>query len=234
MAGGAAPAREGNGAAAPKARPRGRYLAHEVARLAGVSGNTVGQWARRGYIRSSQSSREPLVYSYEDIAEALVVHELLDRGVPHGAIRQAIAALRARHGGDWPLTDAQLATVPSRDGRPERSRVVAELSGAVYDIGELGWQQIGGEHLERIVGPLERGGWAARELGNLRHVEVHPDRLSGRPTLRGRRLAAQDVAELAVGCDGVELLRQDYGVSDDEIEDARRWWTTVQELEAAA
>ena len=60
-------------------KPLGYYLAHEVGWLAGVSGDRIGQWARRGYIRSSVSSVVPLVYSYQDVAEAMVVHELIRR-----------------------------------------------------------------------------------------------------------------------------------------------------------
>src|SRR2546430_17543574 len=52
--------------------PRGQYLAHEVGRLAGVSGPQVGQWARNGYIRSSQSDGLPRIYSFQDVAEAMV------------------------------------------------------------------------------------------------------------------------------------------------------------------
>ncbi len=52
--------------------PRGQFLSHVVGPLAGVSGQTIGQWARRGYIRSSQSSDAPRVYSYQDVAEAMV------------------------------------------------------------------------------------------------------------------------------------------------------------------
>lgn len=62
--------------------PRGYYLAHEVGWLAGVSGDRIGQWARRGYIRSSVSSVVPRVYSFQDVAEAMVVHELLLRRHP--------------------------------------------------------------------------------------------------------------------------------------------------------
>src|SRR5918997_264882 len=62
----------------PKAH--GEFLAGDVGELAGVTGNTVGQWARRGLIDSSQSDGEPRVYSVEDINEASVVAELLARG----------------------------------------------------------------------------------------------------------------------------------------------------------
>lgn len=70
--------------------PRGDYLAHEVGQLAGVSGHTVGQWARNGYIRPSQSVGPPHVYSFQDVAEAILVHELLDRGVPYEDIKATI------------------------------------------------------------------------------------------------------------------------------------------------
>src|SRR3954447_8452584 len=88
-------------------QPHGRLLAGEVGALAGVSGTTIGQWARRGYIRSSQSSDEPRVYSVEDVAEAAIVSELLERGVTHGEIRSAVERLGGR---GWPLSEAHLET----------------------------------------------------------------------------------------------------------------------------
>ena len=84
--------------------PRGHYLAHEVGRLAGVSGQTVGAWARRGYIRSSQSDGPPRIYSYQDVAEAMIVHELLNRGIAYLRIKETIQSLRDGSGNAWPLT----------------------------------------------------------------------------------------------------------------------------------
>src|SRR5689334_7979997 len=49
-------------------RVHGHFLAGEVGEMAGVSGNTIGQWARWGYIRASQSAGDPHVYSVEDVA----------------------------------------------------------------------------------------------------------------------------------------------------------------------
>lgn len=208
--------------------PRGHYLAHEVGRLAGVSGQTIGQWARRGYIRSSQSTGLPRVYSYQDVAEAMVVHELLDRGVAHRQVKAAIESLRKRWGHDWPLTHAPLATV----GR----RLVAEADQARYAVGERGWHQtiVEDRDLERIASDLRRGGWAARELPELEHIEVDPDRLSGRPVIRGTRVPAELVAELAEQTGGREELREGYGVEDAEIDDAVRWWRVVRAYDEAA
>ena len=70
-------------------RAHGSFLAGEVGELAGVSGNTIGQWARWGYIRASQSGGDPHVYSVEDIAEASVVAELIGRGVRHADVHRA-------------------------------------------------------------------------------------------------------------------------------------------------
>src|SRR3954454_11768691 len=91
-----------------RARPHGRLLAREAGALAGVSGTTVGQWARWGLIRSSQSDAEPRVYSVEDAAEAVIVAELLERGVAHTDIHAAIGRLSGY--GPWPLSEARLAT----------------------------------------------------------------------------------------------------------------------------
>lgn len=111
------------------------YLAHEAGRLAGVPGDRVGQWARWGHIAASISTGEPHLYSWEDVAEALAVHELLERGVRLAAVRATVDRLGgpSRH----PLTTAGLEAVgllPLDGHRP-----AAEV--------------------------LRSGGWAARRLG---------------------------------------------------------------------
>ena len=88
--------------------------------------------------------------------------------------------------------------------------------------------------LVAIADDLSRGGWAARELPDLRFIEVDPDRLSGRPTIRGRRVAAELVAETAAESDGIETLRDGYGLTDEEITDAVRWWAQVRRYQEAA
>jgi DNA-binding transcriptional MerR regulator len=119
-------------------RPHGRFLAGEAADLVGVSGTTIGQWARRGYIRASRSTGDPHVYSLEDVAEAWVVHALLERGVGHAEVRHTIAALADQ--GPWPLLAAPLATTDGEgDGRP---RVVLCEAGGAYALEGRGWQRL--------------------------------------------------------------------------------------------
>lgn len=103
--------------------------------LTGVSGTTIGQWARRGHIRASISAGDPHVYSGEDLGEALVVAGLLDRGVS----RAALHALRDRldPGARWPLASARLGT--TRPGRP----AIALLEDEQWLVlGPRGWQAI--------------------------------------------------------------------------------------------
>ena len=105
--------------------------------MAGVSGTTIGQWARWGYIRSSLSQDEPRVYSVEDVAEAAVVRALLERGIRHAEIRRALAHLERY--GTWPLSQAPLAT--TRDG--PRAHLVLRDDDGVYALTSRGWQLMG-------------------------------------------------------------------------------------------
>ena len=117
-------------------KPHGHFLAGEAGELAGVSGNTIGQWARWGYIRASQSGGDPHVYSVEDVAEAAIVHDLLERGVRHADIRRAVAKLGDY--GEWPLSEARLATTVG-NGRPQL--VLREPDG-VFALTARGWQRL--------------------------------------------------------------------------------------------
>ena len=117
-------------------RPHGRFLAGEAGDLVGVSGTTIGQWARRGYIRASRSTGDPHVYCLEDVAEAWVVHALLARGVGHAAVRRVIAALDGKR--RWPLLGVPLATTDG-DAPP---RVVLCSPDGVYALSVRGWQRL--------------------------------------------------------------------------------------------
>jgi DNA-binding transcriptional MerR regulator len=122
-------------------RAHGSLLAADVGELVGVSGTTIGQWARRGYIRSSQSDADPRVYSVEDVAEASIVRQLLVRGVRRPELRRAISRLRMHSGRPWPLTDARLATT-SGDGRSGRVRVLLHEDGGWLELTARGWQRV--------------------------------------------------------------------------------------------
>jgi len=114
------------------AKVHGHLSAGDAGELVGVTGNTIGQWARWGYIRASQSAGDPHVYSVEDVTEAAMVHTLLERGVSHMMVRRAIAHLGEY--GKWPLSEAPLAVA---DGRI----VLNEREGA-FALSPRGWQRM--------------------------------------------------------------------------------------------
>ncbi len=212
--------------------PVGHYLAYEVGQLAGVSGGRIGQWARHGYICSSQSEGPPRIYSYQDVAEAMVVHALIQDGMSLRNIRTAVQNLRDEFG-PWPLQDAPLYAESDRrillmDSGELFEADTAKMpgSGVIYQTVE--------RNLKQIAADLRRGGWAARELPDLEHIEVNPKRLSGRPTIRGRRIPARFVAETARTAGGRDLLQADFDLEPAQIDDAVSWLESVDVYLAAA
>lgn len=79
---------------------------------------------------------------------------------------------------------------------------------------------------------LGRGGWVALRTPRT-HIQVDPDRLSGRPTIRDRRLPTTMVAEIARETEGRALLRREFGLSDEEIDEAIGYERDVEKALAA-
>lgn len=123
------------------ASAHGELSAGDVGALAGVSGTAVGQWARWGYIRASVRQEEPYVYGVEDVGEAAIVAELLRRGVSHRDVHRAVERLGGY--GDWPLSEARLATTPENG----RTRIALHEAGEWLVLGPRGWQAIADGHV---------------------------------------------------------------------------------------
>ncbi len=204
--------------------------------LAGVSGNTIGQWNRRGYIRASQQrTHYPHEYAYQDVGEAMIVHDLLEHGVPRDEIRASISVLRDDFSYDWPLSAVDLLITDY--GSPEGVRgLVVRDGGVPYDVTQhkYAWQSVlDPENVSKVALELTRGGWAARELPDLKHIEVNPYRLSGRPAIRGTRVFAIDAARMAMAGEEDELI-EGYGLVVAQISDAVRWYERIVEYQYAA
>lgn len=204
----------------------GHYSAAEVARLAGVSSRKIGSWARYGIIPSV--SQRPRVYSYADAGEAVLVRYLVEQKFPTKKIRQIVENLRREYG-QWPLASAPL----KHDGR----LAVIERDGKVYiDAADSGEQRVIGKtllDLKAVRAALQNGGWVAYETPR-EHIEVDPDRLSGQPVVRGRRIATETVADLARRPEGRELLLKDYELTEDEIREAVEYEADIDRALAAA
>jgi uncharacterized protein (DUF433 family)/DNA-binding transcriptional MerR regulator len=205
--------------------PIGSYSAAEVARLAGVSPRRIGRWAREGIILPSVS-KQPNHYSYADAGEAILAHYLMEQGKPPRDIKAIVHSLRAEHG-DWPLATAPLA----HDG--QLLLVKDAKTGRYISVDRPGHEVIGATllNLKIIRDALGRGGWVAIKRPR-KHIEVDPDRHSGSPVVRGRRLPTALVAGIAADKGGRAILRNDYELSDDEIDDAVGYETEIAELAA--
>ncbi len=215
--------------------PRGLYSAAEVGQLAGVSRYRIGQWTRHGYIRSSRSTGPPRVYSFQDAAEAIVVHELITRGVTYRDIRRTIDNTRDEYG-DWPLTAAPLATTVDAAGHGP-ARVLLQLRDVDLDIGRDHRSQavLSYPTLQAVTELLRRGGWAIRDHPDIQRIEVHPERFHGVPTIRGTRIPARQVAVIAAeGSSGLRDLREGYDLHRADVEDAVRWYGAVTAYDRAA
>ena len=78
------------------------------------------------------------MYAVEDVGEASVVAALLRRGVRHGDVRRAIAALESD--ARWPLGEADLwVSVPEDGGRPQ---VLLREGDLLFAVAARGWQEL--------------------------------------------------------------------------------------------
>jgi uncharacterized protein (DUF433 family)/DNA-binding transcriptional MerR regulator len=209
-----------------KASAIGYYTPREVARLAGVSAHRIGRWAREGIILPSVS-RRPNIYSYADAGEAILAHYLIEQRKKPREIKKIVHLLRREYG-QWPLANAPIA----HDG----SLVLVEDKerGLYVSLDRPGHEVINETlvDLKEIREALGRGGWVALQHPR-EHIEVDPDRHSGEPVIRGRRVPTALVFNVAAAPEGRELLRDDYELTDAEIDDAIGYEEDLAALAAA-
>lgn len=84
-------------------------------------------------------------------------------------------------------------------------------------------------NLKEIREALSQGGWVSLKNPRI-HVEVDPDRHSGEPVVKGRRLSTHRVATLAAEPKGRIALRKDYELTEAEIDDAVGYERDIAEL----
>ena len=164
-------------------------------------------------------------YSYADVGEGLLAHYLIDYiGVRLPRVRRIVEQLRDRYGA-WPLSTAPL----EHDG----PFIVVRDEDLVFSA-EQPEQGV----LERTLDlrelrtALAHGGWVTLARPHP-HVEVNPERLGGRPTVRGRRIPTAVVVDIAERPGGARTLRDEYDLTQAEIADALSYEHEVREALAA-
>lgn len=207
----------------------GVFPPYRAGALAGVSGNRIGQWARNELIRPSYYEGRPAnLYAFYDVAEAIIVRWLLERGFNFSNIHDAVDRARADHP-DWPLVNAPLGVAQHAVEGDPRGVIVLKVDRGVYVETAAGGEQVTlrPELLVEARQVLRQGGWIADQL-HLQRLEVDPQKLGGAPSLRGRRWSVERVAQLATDDEGRGILTNDYGLDDRDVDESVRW------VEAAA
>ncbi len=177
-----------------------------------MSPRRIGSWARYGIV--PRVSRKPSVYSYADAGEAVIARYLIEHGVKPKRVREMVERLRHDYG-EWPLARAPLKHEGGLVVKREGDKVLVDVVNRPDQQVEEGTFL----SLTDVQAALERGGWVALKTPRP-HIQVNPDRLSGRPTIRNRRLPTSMVAELGQRPEGREALRTEFGLNEEEIDEA--------------
>jgi DNA-binding transcriptional MerR regulator len=221
-------------ALATKDRPEllGIFTPARAGALAGVSGDQIGQWARYDLIRPTIYEGRPANrYAFNDVAEAIVVHWLRNRGFPYEEIHHAIESARKDFPqAKWPLLRAKIG-VASALVEGDRGVIAQKFEHGYEETGRPGHQIVlKPEMFDGATDMLRHGGWIADSL-KLQHIEVDPEKLGGAPVLAGRRWPVERVAQIAKDSpEGWQLLRDEYDLPDIEIDESVRWATAVASL----
>lgn len=201
--------------------PLGRYSHWQAARLVGVSAARLGQWRRRGLIHATGGGG---AYSYPDVAEALLIHYLTEElGFSVRRVTRVITKLRKKWG-RWPLTNAPL----EHDG----AFLVIQEEGEYFAV-ERPEQRVVEKTLDlRLLQvALNHGGWVSIDTKRP-EIEVNPERLQGRPTIRGRRMPTDLIVEISRASDGRRSLRDEYELTERQINAAVDYERAVRALAA--
>ena len=210
-------------AAREKARPEqlGVFSPRRAGQLAGVGGDTIGQWARHGLIHPTIYEGRPAnLYAFYDVAEAIVVHWLHVEGFSFDEIHHAISKGAEW---DWPLLEQELGV--ARDAvESDRGVLATRLKdGSYLEVGRPGEQLVPKPELfHQAADVLRTGGWLAKRLG-LTRIEVDPQRLGGAPTVKGHRWPVERVARIADDDEGRAMLVEEYELDELDIEESVEW-----------
>jgi uncharacterized protein (DUF433 family) len=212
----------------------GAYSPGMAGALAGVSGLSIGQWARHRLIRPGVFEGRPTnLYSYYDVAEAVVVRWLIGQGFTHKQIRQALNGVRDAHP-RWPLLHAPLGV--GRLSVDDRATLVRRIESGEYvdaiDKSRPDQILIKPVLLDQARDMLAHGGWIAA-VKNLQRIEVQPLKLGGAPTLVGHRWTVEQVERLAADQEGRSVLLDTYGLTAEEIDESVAWVEGARELSLA-
>ncbi len=212
------------------------YLYSEVDRLVGLPTGTARRWIN-GYERAGQPY-PPILReqaqgtdwaTWGEFVETRILAEYRSQNIPTARLRGAVQALRAYFRVDYPLAHLQ----PYLDAADRELVIPAKHLGLSDDdelmvirTGQLLLSQPSRTVIERALIAEDAGAKIVTELpvdADFPAIVVNPDRLSGQPTIAGRRVSVATVAgQVAAGEDRADLAA-DYNLSLAQIDQAVRY-----------
>lgn len=201
-----------------ESRADGYFTAAETSRIARIPLSTLNFWARTGVIVPSQRTARPRLYSFQDLRDLRVAHELRGQGARRGEIKAVLEFLRSLPGSSSQrLAHAQLQVVGARVSyrNPELDIDPVEPSTGGQRVLAVPMAELDGEVRDGDLRPAER-------------IAISPDVRGGTPVVAGTRVPAQLVAELVD--DGVprgEILDMYPSLSAADLDAAARWQRDV-------
>lgn len=210
----------------------GAYTIPEASRLLGVPARTLLRWVRGyGYDHHGPETRQPPVWTaqydvededgvllgFRDLIEARVVDALRRRRISLPYIRQCLARAAEIVGSDHPFS----TTMFKSDGR----RIFVEITGdgAAPELVDLGdRQQVFRSFVARTFLDLDFGADAADRWwpDRKRAVVIDPAYAFGQPTVAGRGLKTQVVAQAVAAEGSVERVARLYELPVKAVRDA--------------
>ena len=209
------------------------YLYAEVDRIVGLRGGTARRWIN-GYHRSG-TVYEPILrteprdtewVTWGEFVETRILAEYRDiRKVRTQRLRAAITRLRTDYRVDYPLAylnpymkaEVGELTISGDDLGLGDARVVIRTGQSVLDDGRQVIENASLGTDERGAGPFVVEMPAADDFPG---IVVNPNRYSGQPTFKGRRVAVATIAGMAMAGEREEDLAADYGLSLRQVRSA--------------
>jgi len=201
------------------------YSQADVARIIAAPRSTVQNWAT-GYDTSSGTHQAPVLtgvprgrgdtVSFMALAEAFVVNAFRKAGLPMQRIRPAVDRLKESIGLEYALANERLAhdggeIMLKSDDSDDRRLVVVRNGNAVFN-------EVVEDHLRYI--DFSRLGYASSiRLPQFTDAEVviTPVVNGGRPTIRSRGIAIDDVLGRVRAGESPRIVAEDYGISLGEL-----------------
>lgn len=209
-------------------RWRPAYTVAEAARYLAIPAPTVSAWFRG--IRGKQTFKPVLRLedpsdrrlSFSNLIEAHVLRALRTKhGVPMPAVRKALAYVRKEFGIDRLLIDPRLRAAPGKMFL-ERYAQLVDLTRSGQHVIERVWDT----HLQAVVQdpagvPLKLYPWIPdRTQPAKRSILIDPAVTFGRPMTATRGIATSVLADLYDAGTSLEELVAEYGLTQQEVEDA--------------